>query len=87
MDNAVSIIIAAVAILFLFLLFKLLKTPIKWAFKLLLNGLMGFVILFIVNWLGGFVGISLGVNWVNALVAGLLGTPGVVLLLLVKYVL
>ena len=87
MDKTVSIVIAVVAILFLFLLVKLLKTPIKWAFKLLLNGLMGFVILFIVNWLGGFVGISLGVHWVNALVAGLLGTPGVVLLLLVKYVL
>ena len=86
-EKTITLIVALVAAVFLFLLFKLLKTPIKWAFKLLLNGLMGFVILFIVNWLGGFVGISLGVNWVNALVAGLLGTPGVVLLLLVKYVL
>ena len=48
---------------------------------------MGFVILFVVNWLGGFVGVSLGVNWINALVAGILGVPGVVLLLLVKYLL
>jgi inhibitor of the pro-sigma K processing machinery len=31
------------------------------------------------------VGLSLGVNWVNALVAGILGVPGVVLLIVIKY--
>ena len=46
---------------------------------------MGFVILFVVNWLGAFIGLSLGVNWINALVAGILGVPGVVLLIVIKY--
>ena len=59
---------------------------LKIALKLLLNAVMGFFILLVVNWLGGFVGVSLGVNWINALVAGILGAPGVVLLLLLKYV-
>ena len=86
MDKVYMVIIAVVAVAFLMLLWKLLKTPIKWALKLLLNALMGFVILFIINWLGGFVGISLGYNWVNALVVGILGTPGVILLLLLKYI-
>ena len=87
MDNLYTILIVVVALGALLLLFKLLKTPLKIAVKLLLNGLMGFVILFVVNWLGGFVGVLLGVNWINALVAGILGVPGVVLLLLVKYLL
>lgn len=87
MDNLYTILIVVVALGALLLLFKLLKTPLKIAVKLLLNGLMGFVILFVVNWLGGFVGVSLGVNWINALVAGILGAPGVILLLLVKYLL
>lgn len=87
MDNLYTIIIAVVAIGALILLFQLLKAPLKILLKILLNGLMGFVILFVVNWLGGFVGVSLGINWVNALVAGILGVPGVVLLLLLKYLL
>lgn len=71
----------------LWLLFKLLKRPIKWALKLLLNALIGFVGLLILNFLGSFIGISLGINWFNAIITGVLGVPGVILLLLIKYIL
>ena len=67
------------------LLFKLLKKPLGLALKLLMNALCGFVFLFIFNVLGSFFELSLGVNWLNAIVAGVLGVPGVVLLLLIKY--
>ena len=68
------------------LLFKLLKRPIKWAFKLLLHAVFGFIFLFIFNIFGSLVGISLGLNWLNAIVTGVLGIPGVVLLLLLTYI-
>ena len=74
-------------VLLLFLLFRIIKTPLRWAFKLLIHVGMGFVALFLLNFLGGFVGISLGINWINAAVAGILGVPGVILLLLIKYLL
>ena len=77
--------ITGAVILLLSLLFRILRTPIKWAFKLLLNALIGFVALFLLNFIGEPIGLSLGVNWVNAIVTGLLGVPGVVLLLLIKY--
>lgn len=80
------IIIIAAAFLLLHLLFKILKAPMKLAFKLLLHALFGFVFLGIFNFVGAWVDLSLGVNWVNAAVAGVLGVPGVVLLLLIKYV-
>ena len=69
------------------ILLTLLKKPINWAVKLLLHALFGFIFLFIFDFFGGFVGLSLGLNWVNAIVTGVLGVPGVVLLLLIKYIL
>ena len=69
------------------LLLKLLKKPIKWVFKLLLHALFGFIYLFLFNFVGAWVGLSLEVNWLNAIVTGSLGLPGVVILLALKYLL
>jgi inhibitor of the pro-sigma K processing machinery len=82
----VTLALAVSGFLLLALLFKILKTPLKWVFKLLLNTLTGFLALIVLNFFGSWVGITLGVNWINALVVGVLGLPGVVLLLLLKYV-
>ena len=74
-----------ICVLLVVLLFKIIKTPLKWAFKLLLNAASGFIALVILNFFGGIVGLNLTVNLVNCLVAGILGLPGVVLLLILKY--
>ncbi|MFB0919723.1 MAG: pro-sigmaK processing inhibitor BofA family protein [Oscillospiraceae bacterium] len=75
-----------ICILLVVLLFKILKTPLKWVLKLLLNAVGGFIALVVLNFFGAIFGLSLTVNLVNCLVAGILGLPGVVLLLLLKYV-
>ncbi len=67
-------------------LVKLLKKPLKWAFKLLLHALFGFVFLFIFNFVGAWADLSLEVNWLNCIVAGALGVPGVIVLLILKYI-
>ena len=69
------------------LLLRLLKKPIKWAFKLLLHAVFGFVFLGIFNFVGAWVNLSLAVNWLSAVIAGVLGVPGVILLLVFKYIL
>ena len=69
------------------LILKLLTAPIRLFGKLLINALSGFVILFLLNFAGNIIGLSLGINWFNAIVVGALGAPGVVLLLLLKYLL
>ena len=84
MDTIQTIIIVFIGVLLLWLIIKLFSTPIKWAFKLLLNALLGFVMLFIFNFLGGFIGLSLSVGWISAIVAGVLGIPGIILLLLIE---
>lgn len=86
MEPFITIGLIAAAIFLVLILLRILSLPLRWAFKLLLNAAVGFVFLFIFNFIGGFVGLSLGINWLNALVAGALGIPGVVLLLLLKLV-
>lgn len=75
-----------ICILLVVLLFKILKTPLKWVLKLLLNAVGGFIALVVLNFFGAIFGLSLTINLVNCLVAGVLGLPGVVLLVLLKYV-
>lgn len=79
-----SIVIILGAFVLLWLFIKIFKKPIKWIFKLLLNALVGFVTLFLVNFLGGFVGLHITVGWLSAIVTGVLGIPGIVLLLLIE---
>ena len=69
------------------LLLKLLKKPMKWAFKLLLHALFGYITLFLFNFIGAFFGVSLEITWLSAIVSGLLGIPGVVILLILQYLL
>jgi inhibitor of the pro-sigma K processing machinery len=69
----------------LWLLIKLFTKPIKLLFKLLINTGVGYIALLLVNAFGKVIGVSLGLNWVNALVIGVFGYPGLILLLLLKY--
>ncbi|KNF07510.1 pro-sigmaK processing inhibitor BofA [Gottschalkia purinilytica] len=80
-----GIIAFGVGLVLLYLIGWLLVIPIKIIFKLIVNGIIGGIILFVINIVGSVVGISLGINPVTALVTGFLGVPGVILLLILKY--
>jgi len=64
----------------------LFAKPMKWLLKLAVNTVLGFIGLFVFNWLGSYIGLSLGINIINAAVVGVLGLPGLVLLLFLKWV-
>ncbi len=61
--------------------------PISKLFRLLINGLIGGFILAAVNFVGGFAGITVNINPLTALIAGLLGLPGVILVIILQYIL
>ena len=82
-----AVVLIGAALFLLSLSFRLLKKPLAWVLKFLLHAAMGYAFLFLFNFVGAWVGVSLGLNWINAAVAGVLGVPGVILLLLVKYLL
>ena len=83
----VAVVLIGAALFLLSLSFKLLKKPLAWVLKFLLHAAMGYAFLFLFNFVGAWIGLSLGLNWFNAAVAGVLGVPGVILLLLIKYLL
>lgn len=85
METLSGILLIAALVVGTILILKILTKPIRWIFKLLLNAAFGFVLLFLVNFFGDPVGIYIGVNFVNALVAGFLGVPGVILLVLLHF--
>ena len=76
----------AAAILLLFLLGKALALPMRLIGKLILNGVAGGVALFLINRLGAKVGVNIGINPLTALIAGFLGLPGIVMLVLLQYI-
>ncbi len=82
MDSMPSILIIAVAVILGIVLIRLLGKPIKKILKLLLNAVFGYALLFVVNFLGDPVGIHIEMNLLNAIITGILGIPGVILLVL-----
>ena len=87
MDLNQKIIAALLAGFFIIALLRVFSAPLKLVVKLLANTLLGFFALWVVNLTAAFTGVALGVNLWNALVVGVLGLPGFVLLLLVQWVL
>jgi len=65
----------------------LLRWPLVQLVRLILRSSVGLAVLAVFSQFGHLLGVSLGVNLVNALVLGLLGVPGFGLLLMVQWVL
>ena len=80
-----TLLIISIAAVILILTIAIFKSPLKMLLRLALNTAMGFLFLFCLNFLGAYINISIGINLINALIAGVLGLPGLGLLLAVKW--
>ena len=65
---------------------QLFAAPLKLALRVLLNTLLGFAALFALNLAAPLTGFTLGMNLFNALTVGILGVPGLALLVLLRLV-
>ncbi len=80
----IQIIIIAIVVL---LLAKfVLNLNIKRIIELIVNILLGIIVLWLINRFGGSLGISIPINIITALVVGILGLPGVIILLLLNLI-
>ena len=66
---------------------RLFSAPLKVALRVLINSVLGFGALWLLNLTGGVTGIALGLTLFNSLTVGILGVPGLFLLLLLQWVL
>lgn len=76
----------AVAFILLLILItgSILVRPLRFLMKLVFNSLVGLILLVVFNFIGGFVDFTIPVNLITVLVAGFLGLPGLILLILLQ---
>ena len=87
MDLNQKLLVGLLAAFFLLALVRIFRAPLRLALKVLGNTLLGLLALWGVQLTAGATGIALGLNLWNALVVGILGLPGLILLLLTQWVL
>ena len=87
MDLVTMLLMVIAAVMLMGLFFRIIRLPLKWLAKAALHAAVGFVALFVLNFIGSWIGVELEMNVFNALVTGILGVPGVLFLLVFKYIL
>jgi len=78
---------AVFAAILIFVGMKLFSIPIRRLFRFFLQTALGFAVLAVWDHFATYLPFALGFNWFNAAVIGLLGLPGLGLLILLKLVL
>ena len=77
-----TLIMFGIGILMVWVICKIFAWPLKILFKLVINAVMGAIVLLVINIIGSAVGFTLPITALTALLVGLLGVPGVVLIAL-----
>ena len=86
MDYA-AVLAYAFGLLLRYVVGRVLIMPLKIVVKLIYNALIGGVVLLILNFIGGYIGLHIALNPITALLVGFLGVPGVIMLLVLQYIL
>lgn len=82
MANYIVLIFAAIAVI---VVAKLLAWPTKKILKLAINVIFGIIMIILVNTFGVTIGITIPFNILTALIAGILGIPGVIALIIIGF--
>ena len=84
----ISIILAyAFGLILLYVIGYILLVPIKIIVKLILNGVVGGLALILFNLIGAFVNLHIPINPFTALITGLLGIPGIIMIAFLRFIL
>ena len=79
-----NIITYLACICFIFIFGRIFILPIKKILKIVINSILGGLLIFCINFLGTGVGFHIGLNFFTSVVIGILGLPGVALLIVSK---
>lgn len=86
MDSTQTIFWMAVACL-VFIGLLIFAKPLKVLVRIMVQGVLGCIGIFLMNFLMGSFGVSVGINILTAFIIGVLGLPGFVLLYAAGFVL
>ena len=76
------ILIALAAIVVVSLVLKLLKFSFKTIIKIVINAVIGVAAMFLLNLIPG---VNMLIEWWTALITGLFGIPGVIVVLIISF--
>lgn len=79
-----SIIAFIACIFFIFIVGKIFILPLKTILKFILNSVVGGIMIFIINLIGGFWNFHIGLNIFTSIIVGILGVPGTILVIMIK---
>ena len=77
----------AFLVFLVYVISRILVKPLKLAVKILVNSLFGLLLLWGFNFLGTLMALTIPINLVTILVAGFLGIPGLILLIIFQVLL
>lgn len=80
--NEIVLLVGAVAVAWI--IFMIIFGAIKKTFGLIINGVIGVILLAIFNFFGASFGLTIGINLFTALIAGIFGVPGVIIMAIFK---
>ena len=83
MDFSNALVILG-CIIVLWIIGKIFSVPLKALFKLIINSVLGGLLIFIINLIGAVWNFHIGLNIVTAILVGIWGIPGAVLLVILK---
>ena len=83
MDFSNALVILG-CIVVLWIIGKMFSVPLKALFKLIINSVLGGLLIFIINLIGAVWNFHIGLNIVTAILVGILGIPGAILLVILK---
>lgn len=73
--EANTIITYLACIFFLFIVGRIFIVPLKVILKLIFNSIIGGILIFIINLIGGIFSFHIGLNILTAIIVGILGVP------------
>lgn len=76
----------AIGVLVLFIVLKLLTLPMKLIVKLLINSIVGGITIFVINLIGANFNFAIDLNWFSAIIVGVLGLPGAIIVAILQFI-
>lgn len=79
-----SLLIYISCIIFLIIIGKIFIMPLKKIMKLVINSVIGAGLIYIINLVGANFNFHIGLNWFTIICSGILGIPGVILIIMLR---
>lgn len=79
-----NMLMLSASICFIFLFGRIFVKPLKFISKLLLNSILGLLLIFLINSIGGSFNFHIGLNIITSIMVGIFGIPGAVLLIFLQ---